>query len=89
MASITHHLPEGELHTKTGGIMASEDNFRIKIKGKGFHASSPHMGIDPLVTASQIILALQTVVSRNASPLDAAVISCTELHRRRTQCSSI
>lgn len=72
-------LPEGELHTKTGGIMASEDNFRIKIKGKGFHASSPHMGIDPLVTASQIILALQTVVSRNASPLDAAVISCTEL----------
>ena len=34
-------LPEGELHTKTGGIMASEDNFRIKIKGKGFHASSP------------------------------------------------
>ncbi len=49
--------------------MASEDNFRIKIKGKGFHASSPHMGIDPLVTASRIILALQTVVSRNASPL--------------------
>ena len=73
-------IPEGTIHTRVGGILASEDNFTIRIKGKGAHASSPHLSIDPLVTASQIILALQTVVSRNASPLEQAVVSCTELH---------
>lgn len=76
----TPFLREGEIHTKVGGIMASEDNFRIVIKGKGFHASSPHMGNDPLIIASEIILALQTIVSRNANPLEPAVVSCTELH---------
>lgn len=73
-------IPQGTFHTRTGGILASKDNFTIRIKGKGAHASSPHLSIDPLVTASQIILALQTVVSRNASPLEQAVVSCTELH---------
>lgn len=73
-------LPAGVIHTRAGGIMASEDNFTIRVKGKGCHASSPHMGIDPLVTAAQIILSLQTIASRNANPLDQAVVSCTELH---------
>lgn len=73
-------LPAGEIHTRVGGIMASEDNFTVKIRGRGFHASSPHMGNDPLVIASEMILAFQTIVSRNANPLEAAVISCTELH---------
>lgn len=73
-------IPEGHIHTRTGGIMASEDNFTIKIGGKGSHASSPHMGIDPLVTASQIILGLQTISSRNANPLHPVVVSCTQLH---------
>ncbi len=73
-------LPAGTIHTRAGGIMASEDDFTIRIHGKGGHASSPHMGVDPLVIASQVILGLQTIVSRNASPLQSAVISCTELH---------
>lgn len=76
----TPFLPEGTIQTRVGGIMGSEDNFVIKIKGKGSHASSPHMGIDPLVTAAQVILGFQTIVSRNVSPLKQAVISCTELH---------
>ena len=78
-----HNMPQypaGYVLTKAGGIMASEDNFVIRIKGKGFHASAPHLGIDPLVIAAEIILALQTVVSRNVSPTDSAVISCTEIH---------
>lgn len=78
-----HNAPfihAGEIHMKPGGAMASEDNFTIKIKGRGFHASSPHMGKDPLVIASEMILAFQTIVSRNANPLDPAVISCTEIH---------
>lgn len=72
--------PEGTINTRVGGIMGSEDNFVIKIKGQGSHASSPHLGIDPLVTASQVILGLQTIASRNVNPLDQVVVSCTELH---------
>lgn len=78
-----HNAPfvkEGHVHTRTAGIMASEDNFAIRIKGKGSHASSPHLGIDPLVTAAQIIMGLQTISSRSANPLDPSVVSCTELH---------
>ncbi|MDM8534985.1 M20 aminoacylase family protein [Clostridiaceae bacterium HSG29] len=78
-----HNAPfiqEGHVHTRVGGIMASEDNFAIRIKGKGSHASSPHLGIDPLVTAAQIIIGLQTIVSRSSNPLDPSVVSCTEIH---------
>ncbi|CAB3783808.1 Hippurate hydrolase [Paraburkholderia caffeinitolerans] len=64
--------------TRAGGIMASEDNFVIHIKGRGTHAARPHMGVDPIVIASQIVLALQTIVSRNLDPGLQAVISCTE-----------
>lgn len=72
-------IPQGKIGTRVGGIMASEDNFVIQIGGKGGHASSPHLGRDPLVAAAQVILGLQTIVSRNANPQESAVISCTEL----------
>jgi hippurate hydrolase len=72
-------LPAGHIATRLGGIMASEDNFVIRIKGQGTHAARPHMGIDPIVIASQIVLALQTIISRNLDPGLQAVISCTEL----------
>jgi hippurate hydrolase len=71
-------LPVGTIATRSGGIMASEDNFVIRIKGKGTHAARPHMGIDPIVIASEVVLALQTVISRNLDPSVPAVISCTE-----------
>ena len=48
--------------------MASEDNFVIRIKGQGTHAARPHMGVDPIVIASEVVLALQTVISRNLDP---------------------
>lgn len=73
-------LPAGSISTRVGGILASEDNFTIKIKGKGTHAARPHMGKDPLVIAAEIILALQTIISRNLDPSVPAVISCTEIH---------
>lgn len=78
-----HNMPgmkAGTISTRAGGIMASEDNFVIKIKGQGSHAARPHMSKDPLVIAAEIILALQTIVSRNVDPNVPAVISCTELH---------
>lgn len=78
-----HNMPgmkAGTIATRVGGIMASEDNFIIRIKGQGAHAARPHMAKDPLVIAAEIILALQTIVSRNVDPNVPAVISCTELH---------
>lgn len=71
-------MPAGHIATRSGGIMASEDNFVIRIQGKGTHAARPHMGIDPLVIGAEIVLALQTIVSRNLDPSLPAVISCTE-----------
>lgn len=72
-------MPAGSISTRPGGIMASEDNFVIHIKAKGTHAARPHMGVDPIVIASQIVLGLQTIISRNLDPSLSAVISCTEL----------
>ncbi len=72
--------PEGRFLTRAGHICSSEDNFEIIIRGRGGHASTPHLVIDPLVPAAEIFLALQTIVSRNVLPNDFAVISCTELH---------
>lgn len=71
-------MPAGHIATRPGGIMASEDNFVIRIQGRGTHAARPHMGIDPLVIGAEIVLALQTIVSRNLDPSLPAVISCTE-----------
>ena len=73
-------LPVGHIATRVGGIMASEDNFVIPIQGRGGHAARPHMAIDPLVVAAEIILALQSIVARSVDPSDAAVVSCTEIH---------
>lgn len=72
-------LKAGSIHTRAGGIMASEDNFTVKIAGRGGHASAPHVGIDPFAAAAEIYLALQTVVSRSVNPLHPAVVSVTEL----------
>ena len=77
-----HNIPglrAGHIATRAGGIMASEDNFVIRINGRGGHAARPHMTIDPIVIAAEIVLALQTVVSRSVDPGVPAVISCTEL----------
>ncbi len=70
---------EGLISVAPGPFMSSEDDFKITVKGKGGHASSPHNTKDPIVTAAEIIMTLQTIVSRNVSPLDQAVISCTDV----------
>ena len=71
-------VPVNEFIVKTGPVMASEDNFEIVIEGVGHHAAMPHRGVDPIVVASQIVLALQTIVSRRINPSENAVISVTE-----------
>ncbi len=73
-------MPVGHIATRVGGIMASEDNFVIRIHGRGGHAARPHLAIDPLVVAAEIILGLQTIVARSVDPAESAVVSCTEIH---------
>ena len=72
-------IPAGKIAMKTGGIMASEDNFVITIKGLGGHAAQPHRAKDAMVIAAEIILAIQTIVSRNIDPACSSVISLTEI----------
>ena len=71
-------MPAGHFATRSGGLMASEDNFVIRITGRGGHAARPHMAIDPLVIGAEIVLALQTIVARSVDPRHPAVVSCTE-----------
>ncbi|GAA1856172.1 amidohydrolase [Brevibacterium marinum] len=72
-------LPAGEIHVRSGAIMAAEDNFEIRITGRGGHASAPHLVIDPMVIGAETVLALQSIVARDVDPLDSVVVSCTEL----------
>jgi amidohydrolase len=67
--------PVGTVSTKAGPLMAGADTLDIQIKGRGGHAAMPHHTVDSIVVAAHVIAALQTVVSRNVSPLDAAVVS--------------
>ncbi|HIF9238749.1 TPA: M20 aminoacylase family protein [Photobacterium damselae] len=72
-------IPESHFVTRPHSIMASESSFEIEVIATGGHAAMPHMGTDPIVVGSQIVLALQTIVSRHLSAIDeTAVISVTE-----------
>jgi amidohydrolase len=68
-------MPVGEFAIRPGPMMASTDSITINLEGKGTHAAFPHMGIDTVLVGAQIVNALQSIVSRNVDPVDAAVIS--------------
>lgn len=73
-------LPVGQFAIHSGAMMAAQDNFELKIIGKGSHAGMPHQGIDPILVAGQVNTAWQAIVSRTLSPADAGVISITQFH---------
>jgi hippurate hydrolase len=70
----------GTLSVCEGPMMASSNEFHVTVRGKGAHAAQPHKGIDPIMIAVQIAQAWQTIVTRNKSPLDTAVLSITQIH---------
>ena len=72
-------LPVGELAVMPGPVMAGTCAFEIAISGQGCHAAMPQQGIDTLIAASHLVLALQTIVSRNVDPCEAAVVSVTQI----------
>jgi amidohydrolase len=73
-------LEVGKFAVSAGPVMASSNEFKITIHGKGCHAALPHNGIDPVPVACQMVQAFQTIISRNKKPVDAGVISVTMIH---------
>ncbi|TCV89005.1 M20 aminoacylase family protein [Sulfurirhabdus autotrophica] len=73
-------VPAGQFAIMPGPMMASTDQFDITVRGHGAHAAMPHQGADPVVAASALVQALQTITSRKLDPLDAAVLSVTRFH---------
>ena len=73
-------LPIGQFALRPGPIMAATSEFVITVKGRGGHAAMPHTVVDPILAASQIVTALQSIASRNVHPLDSVVVSVTKFH---------
>ena len=74
-------LPVGDIGYRAGAFMASVDDFKIIVEGRGTHGALPWQGVDPIVTASQIVMGLQTIVSRNVALNEGgAVVSIGSIH---------
>ncbi len=70
----------GQFAVSPGPVMASSNEFKITVHGKGGHAAMPHNALDPVPVACQLVQAFQTIISRNLKPIDAGVISVTMIH---------
>ena len=73
-------MEAGYFAVSAGPVMASSNEFKITIRGKGGHAAIPHNALDPIPVACQMVQAFQTIISRNKKPVDAGVISVTMIH---------
>lgn len=73
-------IPVGKVAIKAGPLMAASASIVINVRGKGGHGAMPHRDIDPIVAASAIVMNLQTIVSRNVSPLEPAVVTIGQFH---------
>lgn len=77
---ITTDLPTGRLGFRAGPLMASADEIYITILGRGGHGAKPHEAIDPVVIAAQIVIALQSVITRMKDPLEPSVLTIGSIH---------
>ena len=73
-------VPQGQLVLREGAAMASSDYATVTLTGMGGHGAMPHRAVDPIVAAASIVMALQTIVSRNIDPLQMAVVTVGALH---------
>jgi len=73
-------MPVGSIAARPGPMMAAYDMFEIDVTGVGGHGAMPHLGVDPVLVASQIVVALQSIASRNVNPMDSVVVSVTQIH---------
>jgi amidohydrolase len=77
---LWNQLPVGRVGVNRGALMAAVDEFEIHVEGRGGHGAAPHETSDPIVAAARIVEAVQTIVSREVSPLDAAVVTIASVH---------
>ena len=73
-------LPVGKIAVRPGPMMAAADRVTIEIEGTGGHGAHPHQAVDPVLVAGHIITAAQSIVARNVSPIDTAVVSLCAMH---------
>lgn len=73
-------IPYGTIGVRHGSLTAASDVFEITVQGKGGHASTPELTVDPLATGAQIVTGLNHIVSRTVAPLQSAVVSVTNFH---------
>ncbi len=85
---LWNEKPVGWLGIPNGPAMAGAEIFKIKIIGKGGHGAAPHLTVDPVLAAAQIVTALQGIVARNVAPLLTAVVSVCTIHGGRPSMSS-
>ena len=81
---LWNEKPLGWVNVAAGPVMAGAEEFKITVTGKGGHGAIPHNTVDPVLAASQIVTALQSITSRNVAPLQAAVVSVTMIHAGET-----
>jgi len=81
---ITPNSPSGTLASKPGPLLASADTFSITVNGKGGHASTPHLTVDPVPVAAEIVLALQTMVTRTVDAFDPAIVTVAQIEAGTT-----
>lgn len=79
-AHLQSMMDAGFVYGRNGYLQASEDTIKITVKGSGTHGAEPHNGVDPILAASHIMIALQSIVSRNADPLKELVVSIGSFH---------
>jgi len=77
-------IPVGDFGVTVGPMMASSNAFQITVKGRGGHAALPHNSADPIIAGVNIVQALQSIITRNKRPVDAAVLSITQFHAGET-----
>ena len=76
---IGNRYPSGEIHLRPGPLMAATDVIRITVRGRGGHASAPHLALDPIAVAAEIVLALQAMVTRRIDVFDPAVVTIAQI----------
>ena len=79
-AHLQSKMESGKIFVRDGFLQASEDTIKIIVHGYGTHGAEPHTGVDPILAASHIMIALQSIVSRNADPLKELVVSIGKFH---------
>jgi amidohydrolase len=81
---VWNEKPVGWFGITGGPVMAGAEIFKIKVQGKGGHGAVPHLAVDPILAAAQIVSALQGIVARNVAPLQTAVVSVCTIHGGET-----